>query len=93
MPKNENIKKQPHNLVIENRKILKATAIADVEGFDETKVYAMLEDLAFTVSGRGLKVSSFSAQTGDLTVEGEINSVTYSKALSRKAGLFARIFK
>lgn len=85
--------KRNHNLVLENRKMLKATGVADVEGFDETKIYAMLENLSFTIGGKNLKVISFSAESGNLVVEGEIDSVTYSNALSRKAGLFARIFR
>ncbi|MBQ5328726.1 MAG: sporulation protein YabP [Oscillospiraceae bacterium] len=82
-----------HSLSIEKRKILTATGIADVEGFDETKILAMLDGTAFTIGGKNLKIVSFSAETGNLKVEGEIDSVTYSNALSRKAGIFARIFK
>lgn len=85
--------KRCHNIVLEDRKVLKATGIKDVEGFDETKVYAMLEGLAFTIGGKNLKVISFSAESGNLIVEGEIESVTYSNSLSRKAGLFERIFR
>ena len=92
MQKNEQGKRF-HNLVLDDRKVLKATGVADVEGFDETKIYAMLENLSFTIGGKNLKVISFSAESGNLVVEGEIDSVTYSIALSRKAGLFARIFR
>lgn len=92
MQKIEQNKKQ-HNLVIDERKKLKATGISDVEGFDETKIYAMMEELSLTIGGKNLKVISFSSETGDLFIEGEIDSVTYSKALSRKAGLLARIFR
>ena len=82
-----------HSLSLEKRKILTAKGIADVEGFDETKILAMLDGTAFTIGGKNLKIVSFSAETGNLKVEGEIDSVTYSNALSRKAGIFARIFK
>jgi sporulation protein YabP len=92
MPKEEQNRRW-HNLVLEDRKILKATGIKDVEGFDETKVYAMLEGLSFTIGGKNLKVISFSAESGNLIVEGEIDSVVYSNALSRKAGFFERIFR
>jgi len=53
----------------------------------------MLEDMAFTIGGKNLKVVSFSSESGDLAVEGEIDSVSYSRALSRKSGIFARIFR
>ena len=82
-----------HSLSIEKRKILTATGIADVEGFDETKILAMLDGTAFTIGGKNLKIVSFSAETGNLKVEGEIDSVTYTSALSRRAGIFARIFR
>ena len=85
--------KRWHNIVLEDRKVLKATGIKDVEGFDETKVYAMLEELAFTIGGKNLKVISFSAESGNLIVEGDIESVAYSNSLSRKAGIFERIFR
>ena len=93
MPKNENAVKKPHDLSIENRKVLKATGVADVEGFDETKILAMLDGMAFTVGGKGLKVVSFSAESGELRVEGEIDSINYSSSLSRRAGILARIFR
>ncbi len=92
MQKNEGLKKR-HDLILEDRKVLKATGVCDVEGFDETKVYAMLDGTAFTVGGKGLKVVSFSAESGDLRIEGEIDSVTYTSALSRRAGILARIFR
>ncbi len=92
MQKNE-LPKREHNLTLENRKSLKATGVSDVEGFDETKIYAMLDGLSFTIGGKNLKVVSFSAESEELTVEGEIDSLTYSNSLSRKAGIFERIFK
>ena len=85
--------KRPHNLVLEERKILKASGILDVEGFDETRIYAMLEGISFTIGGKNLKVKSFSVESGNLVVEGEIDSVVYSKALSRKAGFFEKVFR
>lgn len=92
MQKTEQNKKR-HDLVLEDRKILKATGVFDVEGFDETKIYAMLEELSFTIGGKNLKVINFSSESGNLVVEGDIDSVTYSKELSKKAGIFARIFR
>ncbi len=92
MQKNERPKTE-HNLVLTDRKKLKATGVCDVEGFDDTKIYAMLDGISFTMVGKNLKVINFSAESGELTVEGEVDSITYSNALSRKAGIFARIFR
>ena len=93
MQKNEQGEKRRHDLIIENRKILKSTGVLDVEGFDGTKVFAMLDGIAFTVGGKGLKVTNFSAESGDLRIEGEIDSVTYTADLSRRAGILSRIFR
>ena len=92
MQKNEQ-QKTKHGFSVEDRKIPKASGVLDVEGFDETKIYAMLDATAFTIGGKNLKVINFSSETGELRVEGEIDSVTYSPALSRKAGILARIFR
>ncbi|MBQ7938046.1 MAG: sporulation protein YabP [Oscillospiraceae bacterium] len=92
MQKNEQPKRK-HDLIIEDRKVLKATGVADVEGFDGTKVFAMLDGTAFTVGGKGLKVIGFSAESGELRIEGEIDSVNYVADISRRAGIFARIFR
>lgn len=93
MPKNENTIKKSHDIIIRERKFLKATGVLDVEEFDESKVFAMLEGIAMTVCGKNLHVSAFSTESGELNIEGEISSVTYSDALSKKAGFFARIFR
>ena len=93
MQRNEQGEKRRHDLIVENRKILKATGVLDVEGFDGTKVFAMLDGIAFTVGGKGLKVTNFSAESGDLRIEGEIDSVTYTADLSRRAGILSRIFR
>ena len=65
----------------------------DVESFDDKTVFAMPEGLRMTVKGKDLKVTAFSAESGKLCIEGEIDSVTYAPALSRKAGFFAKIFR
>lgn len=92
MQKNEQQKK-PHDFTVEERKKLRATGVLDVEEFDDTKVYAMVDGFSFIIGGKNLKVESFSAESGELSVEGEIDSVTYSAAFSKKAGFFARIFR
>ena len=64
-----------------------------MDGFDDKTVFAMPDGLRMTIKGNGLKVTEFSAESGKLSVEGKIESVTYSQALSRKAGFFAKIFR
>ncbi len=83
----------PHNLSIEDRKKLRANGIKDVESFDEDTVMAMLEDRKIIIKGKHLKVESFSSESGDLCVNGEIDSVNYTNELSRRASLLSRVLK
>lgn len=92
MQKNERPEK-PHTFSVEERKKLRATGVLDVEEFDDTKVYAMVDGFSFIIGGKNLKVESFSAESGELFVDGEIESVNYSTAFSKKSGFFARIFR
>ncbi|MBR2041969.1 MAG: YabP/YqfC family sporulation protein [Oscillospiraceae bacterium] len=93
MQKNEQKPAKPHNIALEERKILKATGILDVEGFDDTKIHAMLGEASLTIGGKNLKVIAFSSESGELLVEGEIDSLEYSAAFSRKAGFFKKVFR
>ena len=83
----------PHNLSLKDRKKLHADGVKDVESFDEDTVMAMLEDRKMIIKGKHLKVESFSSESGDLCVGGEIDSVNYTTELSRRAGLLSRVLK
>ena len=77
----------------QNRTLLKATGVEEVEGFDEKTVLAMIDGFRMTVKGKELKVSGFSVEDGELTVEGCIDGISYSPALSRRAGILAKVFR
>ena len=83
----------PHNLSLKDRKKLNADGVKDVESFDEDTVSAMLGDRKMIIRGKHLKVETFSSESGELCVEGEVDSITYTTELSRKAGLLSRMLK
>lgn len=94
MQKNNQSEHIPHSFSLEkDRTILCAEGIKDVESFDDKTVFAMPEGLRMTIKGKELKVTAFSAESGRLCIEGKIDSVTYTPALSRKAGIFEKIFR
>lgn len=85
---------EQHNAILENRQRLMLTGVTDVESFDEKLVllYTQLGELA--VKGTGLHVSEMSTESGELTVEGEIDSLTYGdKDRTKKLGLLGRLFR
>ena len=85
-----------HNLMLENRKNLKISAVVDVESFDEEKIILLTEEDTLIVEGEGLHIQKLSVDDGELLIEGDIFSIVYTdKAVSgkRNGGLFGRMFK
>lgn len=88
----ENSVQPMHDFVLENRQKATMTGINDVESFDEEAILAKSECGSITIRGRELKISRLSVESGDMVVEGEIDSIVYSE--NRTAGgFFSRVFK
>ena len=85
---------EQHNAILENRQRLMLTGVTDVESFDEKLVllYTQLGELA--VKGSQLHVSEMSTESGELTIEGEINSLIYGdRDRTKKLGLLGKLFR
>ena len=81
-----------HDAVIEGRQKVTMTGIHDVESFDEETILAKSDCGDITIKGKSLKISRLSVETGDMAVEGEIDSLVYSEG--RPAGSFlSRLFR
>jgi sporulation protein YabP len=81
-----------HDLIIESRKKVTLTGIVDVESFDEETIVARSHCGEICIKGSSLKISRLSVESGDMTVEGQVDSVAYSEA--RSAGNFlSRVFR
>ena len=82
----------PHTLVLENRKALTATGVSNVDSFDEQAVVAYTDLGELVIRGTGLHIDRLNMETGELTLSGEIVSMTYSD--NRPAGgFFSRLLK
>ena len=76
------------NLILENREKL------DVLSFDDQIVILETELGMLTIKGEDLRINKLSVDTGDVVIEGNINSVSYSEKEERKSGnLLGKIFK
>ena len=83
-----------HGLTLENRKMLSLTGITDIESFDEGQIllYTQLGELV--IKGRDLHVNELSVDSGRLTVEGDIWSLSYGEKDRRgKSGLIKRALR
>ena len=82
MPDEKNMPSMPHNLVLEDRRLLTVSGVSDVDSFDEE-----------TVRGKDLHINRLSVEVGELTVEGSISALIYSEETAKSGGFFSRVFR
>ena len=83
------------NLVLENRNRLNISGVLDVLSFDDQIIIVETELGMLTVKGDNLRINKLSIDTSEVSVEGEIVSLTYSnKDFEKKNESFlGKIFK
>lgn len=92
-------KKQPmrkvHNLIIEDRRNVTVSGVTDVDSFDEQTVVLFTELGELTIEGGSLHMNKLNVETGEVSVEGDIDSVSYRDETSRGQGgsFLGRIFR
>ncbi len=85
--------RKKHGVILEDRKTLTLTGVKDVSGFDEQKISLTTQLGELIVKGTGLHINDFSNETGELSLDGEIDSLTYSEQKQPEGGFFSRLFK
>ena len=93
MPEDKRVLKMQHNLIMENRKTLTITGVMDIDSFDEQTVIVFTEHGELTIKGRELHINKIDVDTGDLLMEGEVDSISYSDNQPQKGGLFSKLFR
>ena len=81
------------SLILEDKRFLSVTGVNDVASFDEQTIVAQTAAGELTVAGSELKINSFSTQTGDLSVEGNIVSLGFSDRAEPSGGFFSRFLR
>lgn len=86
---------QKCNVFIEDRNRISITAVEDVDTFDESGFTALTNAGALIVKGNDLHINKLNVDTGELVVDGEIDSCTFNNSYGGKGGgsLFSKIFK
>lgn len=83
----------PHNMVLEDRRLLTVSGVADVDSFDEETVTVFTDFGELTIRGSNLHINRLSVETGDLTVEGNISALIYSEEAPKSGGFFSKVFR
>lgn len=85
--------KMPHGLVMEDRRNLSITGVADVDSFDENTIIVFTDLGELTVRGEDLHIKNLNIEAGEVLLEGKISSLTYSDNTNAQSGFFSRIFR
>jgi sporulation protein YabP len=83
-----------HNIILEGRTALSASGVEDVDSFDENTVSIFTGMGVLTIRGEQLHINRFSIESGELSLEGNIYSLSYSDDMGKKAGGFlSKVFR
>ena len=83
-----------HNLVMENREKLSVSGVIDVDSFCEDSIILYTDMGTLTIKGGNLHINKLSVDTGDLMINGDVDSLVYSNGIKNKGeGMFAKLFK
>ncbi len=85
---------QKCNIFIEDRARISISAVEDVDVFDESGFTAITAEGALVVKGNDLHISKLNVDTGELIVDGDIDSCMFNNSYrSKGGGLLSRLFK
>lgn len=93
MADEKRVSAMPHNLVLEDRRLLTVSGVSDVDSFDEETVVVFTDLGELTVRGSNLHINRLSVEVGELTVEGNISALIYSEDTQKSGGFFSRVFR
>ena len=85
--------KMPHNLVMEDRKTLSVTGVSDVDSFDESTIIVFTDIGELTVRGSDLHIRNLNIESGEVSLEGKISSLTYADNAVKSTGFFSKVFR
>ena len=83
----------PHVLTLSDRRSLTVSGVTDVDSFDEMTVVIYTVQGELTVKGMALHITHLNVETGDLMLEGQIDSLTYADMKVHAGGFFGKLFR
>ena len=85
--------RKKHSMILEDRKQISFSGVNDVAGFDDHTVTLITELGELCIKGEKLHINDFSQETGELNIDGKIDSLVYSETHRQEGGFFSRLFK
>ena len=83
-----------HTVQIEEREKVRIGGVLDVMSFDEEGIMMETAGGVLWLKGNGLHMGKLDLESGDVQIEGVVDSITYSEgAFSEKHSLLGRLFR
>ena len=84
-----------HNIIMENRSKASISGVEDVDSFDEHAVVLYTSAGLLTVKGSDFHINKLNVESGEVVIEGDIESLVYSDNMGRDSGggFFGKLFK
>lgn len=89
---NESQNGKKHSLMLDNRQKLVITGAEDVNGFNEESVTVKTTAGTLVIKGSGLHIDRLDLETGDVAVEGKLNSMQYFGSDNSRSR-FSKLFR
>ncbi len=83
---------KPHCVTLDNRGTIFITGVSDVPGFDEQTVNLQTSMGTLIVKGESLHICKLSLESGEVSVEGKINSLQYMGDVRSKS-IVSKLFR
>lgn len=90
---NEDKIKMPHSLIMKDRSQLTLSGVTDVDSFDEVAIIAYTDYGELTVKGENLHISMLNIDTGELSIDGTVSSLTYLDNQPKSTSFFSKVFR
>lgn len=86
---------QRHTIIMDERSRISITGVLDVFAFDEESIVAETELGMLNIRGINLHINKLNLEMGELEVDGEIDSISYTQQGYGKSknSLLAKLFK
>ena len=82
----------PHQLIMQDRNRLDITGVSDVDSFDDATIIVFTSLGELTIRGKGMQVRRLDVEGGNLSLEGQIDTLSYSAAV-RGSGFFGKLLR
>ena len=85
--------RQQHNVIMEGRRSLVITGVTDIDSFDEQTVAVFTDVGELVVRGNGLHINKIDVDSGELSLDGEMDSLEYTDNVTSRGTLWSRLFR